>query len=394
MKISIQTREADKQGCRAIRLVYYHGSTTGQDGVREQKRSYEPLNLFVYDKPRTPAEREHNKTVLKKAEAIRAKRLLERESARHGLSDHTKLSASFFDYFDQLTEEKAAGSKSNHSIWISASHHLRRYHRQTDLTFEEIDKNFLEGFREYLQNIATTKSGEKLSRNTTCSYFNKVRAALNQAERDRILHENPVRHVKAIKAENTRRTYLTLDEVRSMARAGCRYDVLKRAFLFSCCTGLRWSDIHKLTWGELEEFSAGHYRIIFSQKKLRNSGNGLQYLDLPDAAVQLLKLDSRMGPTDRVFKGLKYDSYSNVALAQWAMRAGITKHVTFHAGRHTFAVNQLARGLDIYSLSRLLGHSELKTTEIYADILETRRTEAMRSFPNIFENALDLETAP
>ncbi len=105
--------------------------------------------------------------------------------------------------------------------------------------------------------------------------------------------------------------------------------------------------------------------------------------------MKLLNLENRGKPVDRVFKGLKYDSYTNVALAQWVMRAGITKHVTFHAGRHTFAVNQLARGVDIYSLSRLLGHSELRTTEIYADILETRRTAAMRSFPDIFEETLD-----
>lgn len=105
--------------------------------------------------------------------------------------------------------------------------------------------------------------------------------------------------------------------------------------------------------------------------------------------MRLLNLENKGKPTERVFKGLRYDSYSNVALVQWAIRAGITKHVTFHAGRHTFAVNQLARGLDIYSLSRLLGHSELRTTEIYADILETRRTEAMRTFPDIFDESSD-----
>lgn len=127
MKITIQKREPDKNGHRALRLVYYHGSKTGQNGSRAQKRSYEPLNLFLYDKPRLPAEREHNKTVNQKAEAIRAKRLLEIESSRHGLDDRTKLSASFFDYFDQLTDEKASGSKSNHSIWISTRHHLHLY---------------------------------------------------------------------------------------------------------------------------------------------------------------------------------------------------------------------------------------------------------------------------
>lgn len=145
MKITIQKREPDKNGHRALRLVYYHGSKTGQNGSRAQKRSYEPLNLFLYDKPRLPAEREHNKTVNQKAEAIRAKRLLEIESSRHGLDDRTKLSASFFDYFDQLTDEKASGSKSNHSIWISTRHHLHRYHGLSELTFEQVDKRFLEG---------------------------------------------------------------------------------------------------------------------------------------------------------------------------------------------------------------------------------------------------------
>ncbi|MDI5568184.1 site-specific integrase, partial [Salmonella enterica subsp. enterica serovar Kentucky] len=324
-----------------------------------------------------------------KAEAIRAKRLLEMESAKHGLDDRTKLNASFFDYFDQITASKASGSKSNYSIWVSAGIHLHRYHRHAELTFEQVDKYFLEGFRHYLQHEAMTKSDTGLSRNTACSYFNKIRAALNQAQRDRIIRDNPVEQVKSIKAERTQRTYLTLDEVKALTKAECRYDVLRRAFLFSCTTGLRWSDIHKLVWSEIELFAQGHYRIIFSQIKLKNSGNGLQYLDLPDSAVRLLNLENRGKPTERVFKGLRYDSYSNVALVQWAVRAGITKHVTFHAGRHTFAVNQLARGLDIYSLSRLLGHSELRTTEIYADILETRRTEAMRTFPDIFDESSD-----
>ena len=132
-----------------------------------------------------------------------------------------------------------------------------------------------------------------------------------------------------------------------------------------------------------------HLRIIFKQQKLQNKGNALQYLDLPDSAVRLM--GERQEATMRVFKGLKYSSYTNVALLQWALKAGITKHVTFHAGRHTFAVNQLDRGVDIYALSRLLGHSELRTTEIYADTLDRRRVDAMRSFPDIFAEAPETE---
>ncbi|WP_335901461.1 site-specific integrase [Shewanella algae] len=390
MKISIQKRESDAKGHRALRLVYAHGTVLGDDGKRRQKRTYEPLDAFLYAKPRTPKEREHNKEAMRIAEAVRSKRLLESETSRHGLEDRTKRAASFFDYYDQVTASKETGSKSNWSIWVSAGHHLRRYNGKAELTFEEMDKNLLEGFKNYLLKEARTKSDNPLSKNTASSYFNKIRAALNQAYQEGIIRDNPVRMVKSVKAENTKRTYLTLDEVRAMAKADCRYDVLKRAFLFSCTTGLRWSDIQKLSWGEIEEFQTGHYRIIFHQKKIQHGGNSLVYLDLPDSAVRLM--GERQGKEDRVFKGLKYSSYTNVALVQWAMRAGITKHVTFHAGRHTFAVNQLARGLDIYSLSRLLGHSELRTTEIYADILEQRRMEAMRSFPDIFEDSLEGHT--
>lgn len=144
---------------------------------------------------------------------------------------------------------------------------------------------------------------------------------------------------------------------------------------------MRWSDIQKLTWSEIERFN-GHKRVVFNQKKLANgNANSLQYLDIPPFAEQFLGTP-RSG-NQLVFTGLKYSSYMNVALLKWCLEAGITKHVTFHAGRHSFAVIQLSRGVDIYAVSRLLGHSEIKTTEIYADIIEPRREEAMLSFPNI-----------
>jgi len=377
MKISIEVREADSDGKRAIRLVYYGGSYTDPEtGKRRHKRSREPLDLFLYDKPRTPAQRHHNKEAERAAEAIRAKRLYEYETGKHGFAGTSQLKASFFDYFQTITDEKAAGSQSNHSVWVSTLKHLKVFHKMPELTFEEVDQAFLEGFKHYLTHIARTKSTAPLSSNTQHAYFNKLRAALNQAEQQGIIHDNPVRRVRNIKPENNQRVYLTEDELRALAKADCRYEVLKRAFLFSASTGLRWSDVQKLTWADVEQFYDG-YRLIFRQKKTK----GLQYLDLNRTAIKL------MGHTkdraERVFKGLKYSSWHNMELTRWAMNAGITKHITFHSARHTFAVIQLSRGVDIYSLSRLLGHSELRTTEIYADIIEPRQREAMVSFPEV-----------
>ncbi|EII5416299.1 MULTISPECIES: site-specific integrase [Vibrio harveyi group] len=386
MKIFIEKRTLKADGTRTLRLIYDHGYTTKSNGSRQRKREHEVLDLFIYDKPKTPAQRKHNKEHLLLAETIKSKRLVEWQSQKHGFEDRTKRSASFIDYFQrQIDIKEQTTSTSNHSIWLSARKHLLFYCGKHDLSFDELDKDWLDGFKYYLTNEAKTKSDTALSRNTQSSYFNKVRAAINEAHREGIIRDNPLSQVTSIKAKTTKRVYLTLDEVNALAHTECRYPVLKRAFLFSCTTGMRWCDIHRLTWSEVETFN-NHKRIIFDQAKLsQGDAKSLQYLDIPKSAESLL--GSPKASHERVFKGLKYSSYINVELLRWALAAGISKHVTFHAGRHTFAVIQLSRGIDIYAVSKLLGHSELKTTEIYADIIEQRRMEAMLTFPDIFASS-------
>ncbi|ENG7993134.1 site-specific integrase [Vibrio vulnificus] len=388
MKIFIEKRTLKADGTRTLRLIYDHGYTTKSNGSRQRKREHEVLDLFIYDKPKTPAQRKHNKEHLLLAETIKSKRLVEWQSQKHGFEDRTKRSASFIDYFQrQIDIKEQTTSTSNHSIWLSARKHLLLYCGKHDLSFDELDKDWLDGFKYYLTNEAKTKSDTPLSRNTQSSYFNKVRAAINEAHREGIIRDNPLSQVTSIKAKTTKRVYLTLDEVNALAQTECRYPVLKRAFLFSCVTGMRWCDIHRLTWSEVETFN-NHKRIIFDQAKLsQGDAKSLQYLDIPKSAESLL--GSPKASHERVFKGLKYSSYINVELLRWALAAGISKHVTFHAGRHTFAVIQLSRGIDIYAVSKLLGHSELKTTEIYADIIEQRRMEAMLTFPDIFASGKD-----
>lgn len=373
MKVRIEKKEEDKQGRQALRLVY----DFGRRGNNPQYRKRENMGLFVYRNPKTPAQRQHNKENLRLAEAIKSKRIVEVQSGKFGLSDATKVKASFYDWFQKMTDSKAHGSKSNHSIWISTFKHLKTYHDEPELTFEQITPEFLEGFREYLLTQPLTKSKTKLSSNSASSYFNKVRAALNEAYKKGIIRDNPVQTIKSIKPTQNKREYLTLEELKALALADCRYEVLKRAFLFGCMTGLRWSDINKLVWREVQDFDGGK-RIVFNQQKT----GSLQYLDLNERAVVLMGEVGELD--DRVFIGLKYSAYHNVALARWVMAAGINKHITFHSARHTFAVLQLTMGTDIYTVSKLLGHSEIKTTQIYADIIEQKRKEAMTQLPDIF----------
>ncbi|WP_232802110.1 site-specific integrase [Motilimonas sp. E26] len=281
MIIFIEKRALKEDGTRTLRLIYDYGYTIKSNGSRQRKREHEVLDLFIYDKPKTPAQRKHNKEHMLLAETIKSKRLVEWQSQKHGFEDRTKRSASFIDYFQrQIDIKEQTSSTSNHSIWLSARKHLLFYCGKNDLSFDELDKDWLDGFKYYLTNEAKTKSDTPLSRNTQSSYFNKVRAAINEAHREGIIRDNPLAQVTSIKAKTTKRVYLTLDEVNALAQTECRYQVLRRAFLFSCATGMRWCDIHRLTWSEIETFNS-HKRIIFDQAKLSHGdAKSLQYLDI------------------------------------------------------------------------------------------------------------------
>ena len=176
--------------------------------------------------------------------------------------------------------------------------------------------------------------------------------------------------VSAFKQGETEREFLTLEELQAAVEVDCDMPKLKTAFIFSCLTGLRWSDIKKLTWSEIQQSKdLGHY-IRFTQQKTK----GVETQPVSEQAIDLL--GERQEPAERVFKDLKYSSWHNLKLQQWMMRAGITKSISFHCARHTYATLQITAGTDIYTVSKLLGHRELKTTQIYAKIIDNKKREA------------------
>lgn len=377
MKLTIEKKSADSTGRQQLLLTRNYGSYLNENGKRVKRRKRQSLDLFIYATPKDKFERDHNKKTLDISEKIRAQAVVDLANNKHHFEDSEKQQESFYSYMQQIINDKEhTDSKSNVSLWESALIHLQKYCEGNPLSFADFDADVLLGFRTYLIKHARTKSDKILSSNTTSCYFNKVRAALNKAFHEGIIRRNPVNEVKSIKIEQNPRNYLEEEELTALYRTECRYDVLKRAFLFSCLTGMRWCDIHKLTWNQI---ALKEQRTTFKHKKTKN----LQYLDLPDDAISLL--GSQGEAHERVFKGLRYSSYTNVALTQWMLRAGITKHITFHCGRHSFAVRMLTNDIDIYTVSKLLGHSELKTTQIYSDIVERKRKEAMTTLPSLFQ---------
>ena len=190
------------------------------------------------------------------------------------------------------------------------------------------------------------------------------------------MEENVLRSVKGFEQGESTREYLTYSELQAMTQAECKYPILKNAFIFSCLTGLRWSDIDKLKWSEVRDEDTGS-GIIFRQKKT----DGLEYLYVSEQSRKLL--GKRANESDRVFRGLKYGAVYNTEILRWCMKAGITKHITFHSARHTNAVLLLENSADIYTVSKRLGHKEIRTTEIYTKIIDEKMKEAANLIPEL-----------
>jgi integrase len=290
------------------------------------------------------------------------KRLLEKDKKEREISEKN-----FVAYFKTLADKRKA---SNHDNWVSAYNYLETFTKGI-LKFSDLNERFCNEFKEYLLNTKSNKSNKvTLSQNSAVSYFNKMKATLKQAFKDGYLSNDLNAKIEPIKQAETRRNFLTLEELNSLVKTECNNPLLKRAALFSALTGLRFSDIKNLVWGELEYIEGNGYFIQFKQQKTK----GVEMLPISEQAYSLL--GERKEPTNKVFEGLTYSAYENKHLYQWIGASGITKNITFHCFRHTFATLQLSKGTDIYTVSKMLGHRELKTTQIYAKIIDQTKREA------------------
>lgn len=356
------------------------------DIICNGKRKVESLKLFLIPEA-SRTDKQKNKETLKLAEAIRAKRVVEIQNKEFGFKSDYAEDTNFYDYYVSMTEKRLGiESRGNWGNWRSCLKHLEKYDPNLKKrTFADITQEWVQGFRDYLEKEACAWSCDyrqrikdhPLSKNSKVSYFNKLRACLNQAFEERIIRINPMLGVERFKEAEGTRMYLTIDEVKTLAQTECEYPKIKRAFLFSCLTGLRRSDVLRLKWGDIHK-QDNYTRIIFTQKKT----GGLEYLDISEQAAELL--GERGKPNEVVFTDIHSPSCTNEAIKRWVLRAGINKEITFHCARHTFAVMMLDLGTDIYTVSKLLGHRELSTTQRYAKVLDKNKQAAVSKIPDIF----------
>ena len=351
------------------------------DIYKDGKRSYEFLDKYLY--PETSEEiTKLNLTTRNEAEQIKLVRnnelLLENSPAIKASTRSKMLLADWLKiYMDKKLKNGQSDSRSK--AVDALTKHLIAY-KGNKVTMSDVDKKFCLGFIKYLKTAKTSRGA--MHPNTAKLYFSVLSSALNDAVRNEVIPSNPIQAIGAdekIKGDNGSRAYLDIEEVQVLIETECVNEQIKRAFLFSCFCGLRFGDIRNLTWNGIVKTSSG-YRLDIVMEKTREIKND----DLSDEALRWLPERGRAKSSDNIFT-LPSLAYVELTLKSWALAAGIKKNVTFHVARHTFATMMLTLGADIYTTSKLLGHKDIKVTQIYAEIVGKKKREAVNLVNGIFK---------
>jgi integrase len=367
MKVTLRNKPISK-GRRTLYLDFYPPIVHPETG-KPTRREF--LQLYLIAKPTGEMEREHNKETRILAESICAQRQLKIQAGNYGFLKSSRQNLNFASYFKDLCEKRKS-SIGNYDSWLSSSRHFSQF-TNGQCPIETLNEKLVQDFRAYLlqaKSLRNTKNSARLSQNAAHSYFNKFRAAIGAAFLENLIDSNPCLRVKTIKQTETDRAYLSIEELNKLANTECEIPDLKKAALFSALTGLRWVDIKNLHWSQIHFSDASGYTVHFRQQKT----GGFEVHNISDQAYSIL---GKAEPGEnRVFPTLEYSAWMLMKLKDWLTSAAIYKKITFHNFRHTYATLQLSNGTDIYTLSKMLGHRNVKTTQAYTKVVDKLRIEA------------------
>lgn len=354
------------------------------DYYKDGQREYEFLKLYLIPE-KTPFDKLHNLEVLNAANAIKAERTRVIIAEEAGLKRVWQSKILLSDWMMHCAEqaEQRASTAANRHTWgrtIENTADLLRQYAGERVRVSDVDTELCKGFIEYLRtgyvigrNVQNT--GQHLAASTAQKRYQCLRFALSEAVREGVINKNPcdmLADADKIKVPESTRAYLTIDELKLLENTPTASEETRRAYLFMCYCGLRISDVKALRWADINQ-QGEQWTITIRQQKTQTP----LYLPLSSKAREFLTQQGEKPVSGLVFADIPTEPAMNRTLKAWAERAGINKNLTLHTARHTYATTLLTKGADLYTVSKLLGHSEVATTQIYAKIVDKKKVDAV-----------------
>ncbi len=347
------------------------------DIYRNGKRTYEYLKMYLIPETDRNA-RLQNEVTMTAANAIKSKRIIELTSGEAGIVNHRD-KIYLLDWMDTYKEFQEKRNRKKCVAHIKTVVRLLKEYAGEKVILDQIDVAFCQGYVDYVMTSYRPK-GKPIAASTQHTYYMIFTGALNAAVRAKRLQRNPFNEMdksEKPKMPESVRSYMTIDEVRALIATPIKNEMVKNAYLFSCFCGLRISDIIGLKWKDVF-VDRGQYRLALSMQKTKEP----IYLPLSPEALKWMPERGDKTESDPVFK---LPMAINARLKPWAKAAGITKQFTFHTARHTFATMMLTLGADLYTVSKLLGHADVRMTQVYAKIVNEKKDEAVNLTNGLFD---------
>lgn len=269
---------------------------------------------------------------------------------------------------------KGKRSQNTYNKYKTVYNHLNefskeRYHRE-DLAFRELTSDFIREFDFFL------RIDKECTHNTVWVYTMPVIALADLAIKKGLIRQNPFEDYE-ISMEETDRSYLLKENVEKLMLlkpSKDKYEFVKDIFIFSCFTGLSYIDIQKLKWSNIQSFFDGHQWII-SRRKKSDVASNVRLLEIPKRIIEKYRGVTR---SDYVFP-VPSNATCNSHVKKMIEEAEIVteQKITFHTARHTFATMFLTEGVPLESLSKMMGHKNISTTQIYAKITNQKISKDM-----------------
>jgi len=254
-------------------------------------------------------------------------------------------------------------------LYKHIENYIKREYKRDDLFLKELNLAFINGFEYYL------RTERECSTNTIWNYMIGVKHIVSIARNTGQLAINPFAGY-LISPEVKDRGFLTKDELNSLVNAkmkNAQYELVRDLFVFSSFTGLSYSDVKNLTKDHVKTSFDGHLWIITRRQKT-NTDSSIRLLEVPKRIIEKYKGYTR---DNRLFPVPSNSSCNNI-LKKIAKQCGIQTRLTYQKERHTMATTiTLSQGVPIETVSKMLGHTNIKTTQIYAKITKEKISQDM-----------------